>query len=190
MKETNKLQEVVIPEGVIKLHDKTKTWSHDKGILTNGKIATQALKLGAEYGELNLHLGDNEDIRDDLGDMLVVMTNLCSLDGYSLLDLFKDVPMLDIPQNIHRFTYEMGELLDAASKGHSLKPHITKILYFIIIMTIDFDITIEECWQMAYDDIKDRKGFLTTDGCFVKSTDPMYEQLKMQFEEEQEETRL
>jgi len=111
---------------LIELHEKTLRWSYDRGILTNGKLTTQALKLGSEMGELmdNVAKGNLESIKDDIGDCLVVLTNLAYLAGTSL----------------------------------------------------------DECWQIAYDDIKDRKGFLNENGTFIKSTDANYEQLLMEFQ--------
>ena len=64
-----------------------------------------------ELGELSDHACKGEDIRDDLGDMLVVMLNIMKRNNYS----------------------------------------------------------INECLQIAYDDIKDRKGKMV-DGIFVKES--------------------
>jgi hypothetical protein len=105
------------------LRDLTLEWSHKNGILTNGKVTTQALKLVSEVGELCDNVAKGNDIKDDIGDCLVVLTNIASLAG----------------------------------------------------------LTLEQCWAHAYNDIKDRVGFLTPSGTFVKSTDPRYEQLIIEF---------
>jgi len=109
---------------LIEVEEKIVKWSYDRGILTNGKAITQALKLGSEFGELCDNLAKGKDVRDDLGDMFVVLTNIARLENT----------------------------------------------------------TLEECANIAYNDIKDRKGFLNANGNFVKSTDPSYEQLLMEFE--------
>lgn len=106
----------------------TLKWSHDRGILTNGKDTTQALKLVSEVGELCDNIAKGADCKDDIGDCLVVLTNLASLRGY----------------------------------------------------------TLAECWEVAYNDIKDRKGFLNANGNFIKSTDPKYNQLLMEFQDAQQ----
>ena len=62
-----------------------------------------------ELGELSDHACKNQDIRDDLGDMLVVMLNIMKRNNF----------------------------------------------------------TLEECLEIAYNDIKDRKGKMV-DGIFVK----------------------
>jgi uncharacterized protein YabN with tetrapyrrole methylase and pyrophosphatase domain len=95
------------------LRDLTLAWSSDRGILKNGKTTTQALKLVSEVGELCDNVGKGRNIKDDIGDCLVVLTNLAHLEG----------------------------------------------------------LTLEECWDFAYDEIKDRKGYLNEHGNFIKEGD-------------------
>jgi uncharacterized protein YabN with tetrapyrrole methylase and pyrophosphatase domain len=102
------------------LEEKTLQWSKDRKIIPNGNIPTQALKLISEMGELADNIIKGKDIRDDIGDCLVVLTNIAGLYGTNLA----------------------------------------------------------ECWQIAYDDIKDRDGVLLESGTFLKSTDPEYIKLK------------
>lgn len=110
--------------GLVELRDLTLSWSYDRGILTNGNIKTQGLKLVSEVGELCDNIAKGNNIEDDIGDCLVVLTNMAALAGT----------------------------------------------------------TLERCWEVAYEDIKDRKGFLNSDGTFIKSTDTNYEQLKLDFD--------
>ena len=100
------------------LNDKTLEWSEQRGITTNGKATTQFIKLVEEVGELATNLNKGLDCRDDIGDCLVVLTNMSKLLGTSL----------------------------------------------------------EECWNIAYNDIKDRQGYLTAEGNFIKQT-------KMEFDD-------
>ena len=102
------------------LEELTLKWSHDRGIIKNGKPTTQALKLVSEMGELadNIAKNNYEGAKDDIGDCLVVLTNLSAQIGTN----------------------------------------------------------IQECWNVAYDDIKDRKGFLNSNGTFIKDTDPNYQE--------------
>ena len=101
----------------------TLKWSHERGIIQNATPHIQALKLVSEVGELCDNLAKSKDVRDDIGDCLVVLTNLAAMTGS----------------------------------------------------------TLEECWNVAYNDIKDRKGFINNHGTFIKSTDVGYEQLYMDF---------
>ena len=100
----------------------TLKWSNDRGIIENGNISTQTLKLVSEIGELcdNIAKNNFEKAKDDIGDSLVVLTNIAKMIGSDL----------------------------------------------------------SECWLVAYNDIKDRKGFLNKDGIFVKEDDKHYKKLK------------
>ena len=100
----------------------TLQWSQARGITVNGKAETQFLKLVEEIGELANSLSKGKCIRDDVGDCLVLLTNLTALKN----------------------------------------------------------LTLEECWNTALDDIKDREGFLNSKGNFIKSTDPDYDKLYAQ----------
>jgi len=91
----------------------TIQWSEDRGIIKNSTDKIQTLKLVSEVGELADNVNKGRDIRDDLGDCLVCLTNIAAIRGLSLA----------------------------------------------------------ECWDIAYNDIKDRKGYLNKDGVFVKDGD-------------------
>ena len=84
-------------------------WHEDRNLIAGSTDKDQVLKLIQELGELSDSVCKQKDMRDDLGDMLVVMINIMKRNN----------------------------------------------------------ITIEECLQKAYDDIKDRKGRMV-DGIFVK----------------------
>lgn len=93
------------------LIEKVNKWFEDRNLIQGSTDKDQILKLMQELGELSDHACKGEDIRDDLGDMLVVMLNIMKRNNYS----------------------------------------------------------IEECLQIAYDDIKDRKGKMVN-GIFVKES--------------------
>ena len=109
------------------LHEVTIQWSSNRGIIQNATPKVQALKLVSEVGELCDNLAKGKCVKDDIGDCIVVLTNLAAMTGSSL----------------------------------------------------------EECWNIAYEDIKDRKGFLNEHGTFIKSTDVGYEQLHIEFQDGQ-----
>ena len=90
---------------------KVNKWFEDRNLIKGSTDKDQILKLMQELGELSDHACKGEDIRDDLGDMLVVMLNIMKRNNY----------------------------------------------------------TIEECLQIAYNDIKDRRGKMV-DGIFIKES--------------------
>jgi NTP pyrophosphatase (non-canonical NTP hydrolase) len=92
-----------------KLIAKVKRWHQDRNLIDGSDDKSQALKLLQELGELSDSICKEKPILDDIGDMLVVMINLCERNS----------------------------------------------------------VTLEECLNVAYNDIKDRKGKML-DGVFIK----------------------
>jgi NTP pyrophosphatase (non-canonical NTP hydrolase) len=65
---------------------------------------------------------------------------------------------------------EFGELCDAENKGQhdEAVDAVGDVLVCIINYCAIKQYDIEDCLSLAYEEIKDRKGYLTKDGCFVK----------------------
>ncbi len=95
------------------LDNLTFKWSKARGIIDNGKVVTQILKLMSELGEMADNAAKGRDITDDIGDCAVVLSNISRLTGK----------------------------------------------------------TLGICWNHAYNDIKDRKGYLNENGTFIKEGD-------------------
>ena len=62
---------------------------------------------------------------------------------------------------------EVGELSDSVCKGTDVKDYIGVCLVILINIAKREGTTLEECLNVAYNDIKDRKGRMV-DGIFVK----------------------
>ncbi|WBF81165.1 hypothetical protein FMLHJGGC_00112 [Staphylococcus phage BSwM-KMM1] len=67
---------------------------------------------------------------------------------------------------------EAGELASgiAKSNDHVTRDSVGDIFVVLTVLCLQLDIDIEECIDMAYDEIKDRKGKLVN-GVFVKEED-------------------
>lgn len=94
------------------LVDKVTQWHHDRNLIDGATDQTQFVKLLEEVGELAGNISRDRCIKDDIGDVIVVLINIAERNG----------------------------------------------------------LTIEECLECAYNDIKGRKGVMI-DGCFVKESD-------------------
>tara|TARA_R110002033_G_scaffold18505_4_gene48747 strand:+ start:528 stop:1313 length:786 start_codon:yes stop_codon:yes gene_type:complete len=70
------------------IYTKIRQWAKVKGILSSGDTKTQYIKLMEEAGELaeGLLKKDKPEIKDAIGDMVVVLTNLASLEGLFIED--------------------------------------------------------------------------------------------------------
>lgn len=91
------------------LINKVKQWHYDRNLIDGSTDKAQFIKLVEELGELQDNIMAGTDFKDDIGDMLVVMINLCERNAT----------------------------------------------------------TLEECLEVAYNDIKNRTGKMV-DGVFVK----------------------
>jgi len=65
-----------------------REWARERGIYSKGDSKTQYVKLIEEAGELAKALlkNDKPEIKDAIGDMIVVLTNLAHLEGFEVED--------------------------------------------------------------------------------------------------------
>jgi len=163
------------------LEELTRQWSEDRGILKNGKATTQCLKLISEAGELSLNISKGLDIKDDIGDCLVVLTNLSYLTNME--NKITDFKFNSTNAEFKPLLALLGDLSDSIAKDNVSDIHlnIRNVLIYLIKTSASYGLTLEECWNVAYEDIKDRQGFLNANGNFIKSTDDNYEMLLAEF---------
>jgi NTP pyrophosphatase (non-canonical NTP hydrolase) len=69
--------------------DKIIQWHKDRNLIDGSDDKTQTLKLLQELGELSDSVCKEKPILDDIGDMLVVMINICERNQVSLEDCLK-----------------------------------------------------------------------------------------------------
>ena len=74
---------------------KCTEWSRDRKILENGNTKAQFMKLTEEMGELAASLVRGNPVKDDIGDMIVVLNNLALLSGTTLKECLR-IAYLDI----------------------------------------------------------------------------------------------
>jgi len=65
---------------------------------------------------------------------------------------------------------ETTELLDALNRNDTaaVKDAVGDIYVTLRAVCLTYDIILDECIALAYEEIKDRKGYLREDGVFVK----------------------
>ena len=75
-------------DNVVFYFDKIRDWAEDKGIYESGDPKTQYIKLMEEAGEVGRAIlkEDLPEIKDGIGDMVVVLTNLAELCGLTIED--------------------------------------------------------------------------------------------------------
>jgi len=74
--------------GTQTVYDNIRAWATERGIYDKGDSRTQYVKLMEEAGELAEALlkSDEPEIKDAIGDMVVVLTNLAHLEGMTIED--------------------------------------------------------------------------------------------------------
>jgi NTP pyrophosphatase (non-canonical NTP hydrolase) len=61
-------------------------WHKDRNLIEGSDDKSQVMKLLQELGELSDSVCKGEDVMDDIGDMLVVMINICERNGVEIED--------------------------------------------------------------------------------------------------------
>ena len=66
--------------------DLIRTWHHDRNLIDGATDKDQVCKLIQEVGELSDNVCKGRDIRDDIGDIIVVLVNIAERHGLSLTE--------------------------------------------------------------------------------------------------------
>ncbi|QXO09690.1 hypothetical protein pEaSNUABM11_00266 [Erwinia phage pEa_SNUABM_11] len=177
-----------------------KGWSTARGILENGLWYSQATKMYEEDGEVAPGVAKNKRnlIIDGVGDMIVVMVNLLELSSFNAVaitemvarmgkestpagnahylyhklrmsntlavDYLWEVAGIDSPKQITREMFDEDQIKCVVG-------HLTECIYYAIALANAYEFTLEQALSLAWDEIKDRTGFLNADGVFVKESD-------------------
>ncbi|QOC54698.1 putative nucleotide pyrophosphohydrolase [Salmonella phage pSal-SNUABM-04] len=175
-------------------------WSTDRGILENGRWDSQGTKLYEEDGEAATGVGKNKKrlIIDGIGDALVVLVNvleLTSIDAAEIAHIYQLVrdtkTVVDNPHyHFHKMRKNLTEVVDVVYECEAIDSpkkveigrlthderqqmlgHAQQAIHHANQLARHYDYSLDECFSLAWDEIKDRKGFLNADGVFIKEAD-------------------
>ena len=154
------------------LKQKVIQWSKDRGIIDNGKPLTQFAKLMSEFSEIfeAKRLKDNDKLIDAIGDVQVVLINLSEMLGginFEKTNNFYDLDLLT------ETICNIGDMIIKEDTNSALDL-IRKSYIYLVGYSKYLGINPDYALEVAYNEIKDRRGFLTPEGNFVKDTDPRY----------------
>lgn len=156
------------------LIQKIEQWANDRNIIKGSKPIDQAMKLFSEFGELADNVGKGRDCRDDIGDVFVVLT-IMSAQMKNKIKIPMEILLDDLEVKQH--VIELGNFLNNFSYQCETKKErefsLESSIMSLIAISNKLEYSLEECVQIAYDDIKDRKGIMSN-GVFVKESDPAY----------------
>lgn len=152
----------------------TKKWFTDRDLEHGGRLDKQSLKLSEEFGELCAgYLKQNEKLtKDSIGDCAVVIVGLAMLikeDVHSIFEESDNIRSKDVMECFKLLNANISEFQlsqELASKEMCRHNLVRAVAYLkSISKALDYDFT--DCLELAYNEIKDRKG-RWIDGCFVK----------------------
>lgn len=156
---------------------KIEQWANDRNLVDGCTPLDQSMKLFSEFGELADAVGKNdlEGIKDGIGDVFVVLTIICRQHGDNVSEGIRHAPNLPITGNVK---VAMLETLWQTSAWLKIKGYLRlgEILGNLMWLAKHYDLTLQECVEHSYNEIKDRKGVMYN-GQFVKSTDSQYESI-------------
>ena len=157
----------------------TKNWFIARGI-DQGDIDKQGLKLIEETGELvSGYLKNKEDIiKDSIGDVAVVVIGYAMMAGVYPEQVFFTKKEDYIP-DFGGVTAWIWMITDSAFQAkvaqdlgieNSLLVNLQNIICYLDLICRELGYDFVECFEQAYNEIKDRKG-RWVNGSFVKEED-------------------
>ena len=158
---------------------KIEQWAEDRNIIKGSKPIDQAMKLFSEFGELADNVGKGRDCYDDIGDVFVVLTVIAKQTGRSVGDYVDGEVMLRHPHNKENVS-ELAYFLAPFVSYLTIPPQfngqaLVECIRLLRTIASNIGSSIEECVQIAYNDIKDRKGIMFN-GVFIKESDHSYKE--------------
>ena len=161
--------------------ENVKQWFIDRDLENGGRLDKQSLKLSEEFGELCAgYLKKNEQLtKDSIGDCAVVIVGLALLIKEDVHKIFNEVFSDEVFSDEY-YVIECLVFLNRAisniqlSNGFTNKDiyivDLSRSIYWLKSISNALGYNFEECFELAYQEIKDRKG-KWIDGVFVKEED-------------------
>ena len=156
--------------------ENVKQWFIDRDLENGGRLDKQSLKLSEEFGEICAgYLKKNEKLtKDSIGDCAVVIVGLALLIKADVQEIFDEV-FIDKYYAIGCLTFLNRTISNIQlSNGFTDKElyivDLTRSIYWLKSISYALGYDFEECFELAYQEIKDRKG-RWIDGSFVKEED-------------------
>lgn len=151
---------------------KVQDWFHVRN-LQDGDPNAQYLKLIEEIGEIE-SAPDYDKLVDAYGDTFVVAIGLCLQTGTSFEDILVELtkvakgPKQEVKSR--NTLVEVSNLAADLARGRDISNSLFEVLSTVVIRAVDTGTTIQYCLQVAYEEIKGRKGMLLN-GVYVKYED-------------------
>lgn len=158
-------------------------WAEARNIIKGSKPIDQAMKLFSEFGELADNIGKGRDCRDDIGDIFVVLAIMAKQTESEINILtLPSIENLSLKQYVIELGFALNNFAFACDTAGEEDGNLDIAIISLIRISHLHNVTLEECVQIAYNDIKDRKG-IVSNGVFIKESDPVYAQVIAEIED-------
>ncbi len=155
--------------------ENVKKWFIDRDLENGGRLDKQSLKLSEEFGELCAgYLKKNEQLtKDSIGDCAVVIVGLALLIKEDVQEIFEtleiDKDVMTCFSHLNRNISDFQFYQNSSSKDF-YKLSLIRTIRWLKSISNELGYDFDECFELAYQEIKDRKG-RWIDGSFVKKED-------------------
>ena len=152
-------------------------WALERKIIPNSHFDAQYIKLIEELGELALGIRKKDEklIKDSIGDVAVVLIVLAGMKKMSEQVFVGNNEDNDFMYNFQELCESIGIVPRYAKpyneNRESMKYVISYCLTLLKKVAKKQGYDFMECCELAWNEIKDRKGYLREDGIFVKEED-------------------
>ena len=157
--------------------EKVKQWFIDRDLENGGRLDKQSLKLSEEFGELCAgYLKKNEQLtKDSIGDCAVVIVGLALLIKMDVHKIFKDserIKVKDVTECLKWLNSSISDfqLTHDFVEKRVCRDKLVSSIGYLKMISHSLGYSFDECFELAYNEIKDRKG-RWIDGTFVKEED-------------------
>ena len=152
------------------LIQQVQEWAKQKGIDKPESSQAQILKVYEEFGELcgaslkkdsdgNVNM---DNLKDAIGDTAVTLIILGTQQEIKFVNLTPiECDLIELSSMINHI------VTDWVRKSRMIEYRVNKTLCNLSYVALQYGVTLSECLELAYNEIKNRKG-KTIDGTFVK----------------------
>ena len=180
----HKLSSAIVPRSLYALEQSILGWAHERNLIKGSTCRKQLAKTCEEFGELaaGLNKGKRALIMDGVGDVLVTLIIATGCAGGEYLfsseeacnDWIAPAPQvrsMEASELVHELVLELAYICRNSEPSDVYRTGRMKDMIRALNAASAFaGCSLAECLQVAWLEIKDRKGRMV-DGVFVKEAD-------------------
>lgn len=150
-------------------------WQAERGIYEHSTALAQALKAVSEAGELAdaVIKGDRDALKDSVGDVMVCAVGVAKMSHFDID--FMNEGQCENDWSQHQIASIIASCVTDICTSVSCDEHPSMLIdpmcdlfYWLDTLAKRNDLTLMECCEAAWNEIKDRKGHMVAGGAFVK----------------------